>query len=339
MTMRAVCANGAGGAEVLKIVEIPRPEPKAGELLVEVYAAGINRPDIMQREGHYAPPPGASDILGLEFSGRVVSVGKDVQRYAIGDAVMGLVHSGAYADYVVIDESNALYVPQTMRFLDAACVPETYFTVWSNLFVRAGLKSGETVLIHGGSSGIGTTAIKLAKLTGSRVVVTAGSDEKCRVCLELGADAAINYKTEDYVNRIKELTEGIGADVILDMVGGDYIARNLEAVAPDGRISQIAFLQGSKVSLDLMPLLLKRVTLTGSTLRARSVSMKAELAEALARVATPFWQQGEALPFIDSVFAFENVQQAHEKMDEGSHIGKIVLIMKPQAYEKPDQSK
>lgn len=337
--MRAVCANGAGGPEVLKIVEVPRPEPKAAELLVEVYAAGINRPDIMQREGHYAPPPGASDILGLEFSGRVVSVGKDVQRYAIGDAVMGLVHSGAYADYVVIDESNALPVPQTMRFLDAACVPETYFTVWSNLFVRAGLKSGETVLIHGGSSGIGTTAIKLAKLAGARVLVTAGSDEKCHACLELGADAAINYKTEDYVNRTKELTDGIGADVILDMVGGDYIARNLEAVAPDGRISQIAFLQGSKVSLDLMSLLLKRITLTGSTLRARSVSMKAELAEALARIVTPFWQQGKAMPLIDSIFSFEDVQRAHGKMDEGSHTGKIVLIMKPQAYEKPDQSK
>lgn len=334
--MRAVCAEGAGGPQVLKIVERPKPQPEAGQLLVEVYAAGINRPDVMQREGNYAPPPGASDIFGLEFSGRVIATGAGVQRYKIGDAVMGLVAGGAYAEYVVVDEVNALPVPDSMRFVDAACVPETYFTVWSNLFLRAGLKKGETVLLHGGGSGIGTTAIKLAKMIGAKVLVTAGSDEKCGICVELGADASINYKTEDFVARTKELTGGNGADVILDMVGGDYIARNLEAVAFDGRISQIAFLQGSKVNIDFMPLLLKRITLTGSTLRARPVAMKAELARDIEQNVFPFFERGEALPLIDSVFAFEDVQQAHAKMDEGSHIGKIVLTMNQQAFTKPE---
>lgn len=333
--MKAVCAIGAGGPEVLQLVERPMPQPQAGQLLVQVYAAGINRPDVMQREGNYAPPLGASDILGLEFSGRVVGLGTDIERYKIGDAVMGLVHSGAYAEYVIVDEAIAMPVPSTMRFIDAACVPETYFTVWSNLFIRAGLKKDETVLLHGGGSGIGTTAIKLAKMIGAHVLVTAGSNEKCEACLELGADAAINYKTEDFVARTKELTNGAGADVILDMVGGDYIGRNLDAVAFDGRISQIAFLQGSKVNIDFMPLLLKRITLTGSTLRARPVAMKAELARDIERIVFPFFERNEAMPLIDSIFAFEDVQQAHAKMDAGSHIGKIVLTMHQHANQKP----
>ncbi|SEH35634.1 putative NAD(P)H quinone oxidoreductase, PIG3 family [Methylobacterium sp. 275MFSha3.1] len=328
MGMRAVIAVGQGGPEVLRIVERPRPEPGQGQVLVRVEAAGINRPDVMQREGRYPPPPGASDVLGLELAGIVEALGPGAGRFRTGDRVMALVHSGAYAEWAVVDEAVALPVPAGLPAVEAGAIPETYFTVWSNVFERARLQAGESLLIHGGSSGIGTTAILLAKARGARVIVTAGSPEKCAACLTLGADAAIDYRREDFVAAAKAATGGSGPDVILDMVGGPYIARNLDAVAVDGRIAQIAFQQGSRVAeIDFQPLLMKRVTLTGSTLRARPVALKARLAEALAEHVLPLLAAGRARPPIDSVFPFERVAEAHARMDAGQHIGKIVLSM------------
>ncbi|SEN25428.1 putative NAD(P)H quinone oxidoreductase, PIG3 family [Methylobacterium sp. UNC300MFChir4.1] len=328
MGMRAVIADGQGGPEVLRIVERPRPEPGQGQVLVRVEAAGINRPDVMQREGRYPPPPGASDVLGLELAGIVEALGPGAGRFRIGDRVMALVHSGAYAEWAVVDEAVALPVPAGLPAVEAGAIPETYFTVWSNVFERARLQAVESLLIHGGSSGIGTTAILLAKARGARVIVTAGSPEKCAACLTLGADAAIDYRREDFVAAARAATGGSGPDVILDMVGGPYIARNLDAVAVDGRIAQIAFQQGSRVAeIDFQPLLMKRVTLTGSTLRARPVALKARLAEALAEHVLPLLAAGQARPPIDSVFPFERVAEAHARMDAGQHIGKIVLSM------------
>ncbi|MGE8126448.1 NAD(P)H-quinone oxidoreductase [Methylobacterium sp. NPDC080182] len=328
MGMRAVIADGQGGPDVLRIVERPRPEPGQGQVLVRVEAAGINRPDVMQREGRYPPPPGASDVLGLELAGIVEALGPGAGRFRTGDRVMALVHSGAYAEWAVVDEAVALPVPEGLPAVEAGAIPETYFTVWSNVFERARLQAGESLLIHGGSSGIGTTAILLAKARGARVIVTAGSPEKCAACLTLGADAAIDYRREDFVAAAKAATGGSGPDVILDMVGGPYIARNLDAVAVDGRIAQIAFQQGSRVAeIDFQPLLMKRVTLTGSTLRARPVALKARLAEALAEHVLPLLAAGRARPPIDSVFPFERVAEAHARMDAGQHIGKIVLSM------------
>lgn len=328
MGMRAVIADGQGGPDVLRIVERPRPEPGQGQVLVRVEAAGINRPDVMQREGRYPPPPGASDVLGLELAGIVEALGPGAGRFRIGDRVMALVHSGAYAEWAVVDEAVALPVPAGLPAVEAGAIPETYFTVWSNVFERARLQAGESLLIHGGSSGIGTTAILLAKARGARVIVTAGSPEKCAACLTLGADAAIDYRREDFVAAARAATGGSGPDVILDMVGGPYIARNLDAVAVDGRIAQIAFQQGSRVAeIDFQPLLMKRVTLTGSTLRARPVALKARLAEALAEHVLPLLAAGRARPPIDSVFPFERVAEAHARMDAGQHIGKIVLSM------------
>ena len=325
-TMRAVIAAGQGGPEVLRIAERPRPEPGEGQLLVRVEAAGINRPDVMQREGRYPPPPGASDVLGLELAGIVEALGPGAGRFRPGDRVMALVHSGAYAEWAVVDEGVALKVPDGLPAIEAGAIPETYFTVWSNVFERARLRAGESLLIHGGASGIGTTAILLAKAWGARVIVTAGSSEKCAACLKLGADAAIDYRREDFVAAARAATDGGGPDVILDMVGGPYISRNLEAVAIDGRIAQIAFQQGSRVTeIDLQPLLTKRVTLTGSTLRARPVALKARLAEALAEHVLPLLAAGRARPPIDSVFAFDRVAEAHARMDGGQQVGKIVL--------------
>lgn len=328
MGMRAVIADGQGGPDVLRIVERPRPEPGQGQVLVRVEAAGINRPDVMQREGRYPPPPGASDVLGLELAGIVEALGPGAGRFRTGDRVMALVHSGAYAEWAVVDEAVALPVPEGLPAVEAGAIPETYFTVWSNVFERARLQAGESLLIHGGSSGIGTTAILLAKARGAWVIVTAGSPEKCAACLTLGADAAIDYRREDFVAAARAATGGSGPDVILDMVGGPYIARNLDAVAVDGRIAQIAFQQGSRVAeIDFQPLLMKRVTLTGSTLRARPVALKARLAEALAEHVLPLLAAGRARPPIDSVFPFERVAEAHARMDAGQHIGKIVLSM------------
>lgn len=324
-TMRAVVAEGAGGPEVLKIVERPVPEPKDGEILVRVQAAGVNRPDVLQRQGGYPPPPGAPDILGLEIAGEVMATGRDASRFKPGDVVMALVPGGGYAEFATVHEANALPVPSGLSLEEAGAVPETYFTVWTNVFDRGRLQSGETLLVHGGTSGIGTTAIQLAKAFGGTVLATAGSPQKCEACLKLGADRAINYRDTDFVAAVKEATGGRGADVILDMVGGDYIARNYEAAAQDGRIVQIAFLQGSKVEIDFRRLMLKRLTHTGSTLRSRSVAEKAVIARALEDKVVPLLAQGRCHPVIDSVFALEDVAAAHARMDGGEHIGKIVL--------------
>jgi putative PIG3 family NAD(P)H quinone oxidoreductase len=324
---RAVVAEGAGGPEVLRVVDRPRPVPGPGQMLVSVHAAGINRPDVMQRQGNYPPPPGASDVFGLELAGVVDSLGPDVVGFKPGDRIMALVHSGAYADWAVVDAPVCLPVPDGMSLVEAAAVPETYFTVWSNLFQRARLAPGETVLIHGGTSGIGTTATLLAKALGSTVIVTCGSAEKCAAALKVGADHAIDYRTEDFVARGKELTGGVGPNVILDMVGGDYVQRNLDLCAVDGRIAQIAFQRGTRADLNLQPLLIKRLTLVGSTLRARPVPMKAALAQAITENVVPLLAAGKARPLIDSTFPLEDVAKAHARMDASAHVGKIVLTM------------
>ncbi len=326
-TMKAVIADGAGGPDVLTFVDRERPEPGPGELLVRVRAAGINRPDVAQREGRYPPPAGASDVLGLEIAGTVEARGPDAQLFEVGARVMALVASGGYAEYAVVHETNALAVPTGMSDLEAGAFPETFFTVWTNVFDRARLRAGETLLIHGGTSGIGTTAIQLAKAFGATVIATAGTDAKVEACRGLGADTAINYRQTDFVEAVRAATDGRGPDVILDMVGGDYVQKNLRLAAVDGRIAQIAFLQGPKVSLDLTPLLVKRLTLTGSTLRARSVPMKAEIAEALAERVLPLLAEGRVRPVIDTVVPFAEVAAAHRRMDDGSHVGKIVLAM------------
>ena len=325
-TMRAVIAEGGGGPEVLKLVTRPVPRPGPGEILVRVAAAGVNRPDVLQRQGAYPPPPGAPDILGLEIAGEVVGTGDGAARFAPGARVMALVAGGGYADYAVVHETNALPVPGGLTFKQAGAVPETYFTVWTNVFERGALKEGETFLVHGGTSGIGTTAIQLAKAFGARVIATAGSAGKCDACRKLGADLAVNYREADFVKEVKDFTGGRGADVILDMVGGDYIPRNHEAAAQDSRIVQIAFLKTSKVELNFMRLMLKRLTHTGSTLRSRPVAEKAAIAAALADRVLPLLAGGRCLPVMDSEFPLERVADAHRRMDGGEHIGKIVLI-------------
>jgi NADPH2:quinone reductase len=325
-TMRAVIAEGGGGPEILKLATRPVPRPGPGEILVRVAAAGVNRPDVLQRQGAYPPPPGAPDILGLEIAGEVVETGAGAARFAPGARVMALVAGGGYADYAVVHETNALPVPDGLTFKQAGAVPETYFTVWTNVFERGALKEGETFLVHGGTSGIGTTAIQRAKAFGARVIATAGSAGKCDACRELGADLAVNYREADFVKEVKDFTGGRGADVILDMVGGDYIPRNHEAAAQDGRIVQIAFLKTSKVELNFMRLMLKRLTHTGSTLRSRPVAEKAAIAAALADRVLPLLAGGRCLPVMDSEFPLERVADAHRRMDGGEHIGKIVLI-------------
>nr|WP_245411017.1 NAD(P)H-quinone oxidoreductase [Microvirga flavescens] len=325
--MRGVIAKGSGGPEVLTIVERPVPEPKEREILIRVEAAGVNRPDVIQRQGGYPPPPGASDILGLEVAGVVVAAGPNLPRFFPGAPVMALVPGGGYAEYALAHASNALPIPDGLSMTEAAAIPETYFTVWSNVFERGRLQPGETFLVHGGTSGIGTTAIQLAKAFGAKVIATAGSAAKCDACTRLGADLAINYREADFVKAVKEATEGRGADVILDMVGGDYIPRNYEAAAQDGRIVQIAFLQGSKVEVDFRRLMLKRLTHTGSTLRSRPVAEKAAIAEALEAHVWPLLGEGRCRPVMDSSFPLENVREAHARMDGGQHVGKIVLTV------------
>lgn len=325
-TMRVVVARGNGAADVLAIEQRQIPVPQAHELLIKIAAAGVNRPDVMQRMGAYPPPAGAGDVLGLEIAGEVVATGDAVSRYPIGAQVMGLVPGGGYATYAVVDERNALPVPQGFSWLEAAAIPETFFTVWTNVFDRARLRPGERLLVHGGTSGIGTTAIQLASALGSEVIATAGSDEKCRSCESLGASLAINYRTQDFVDSVQTQTDGSGVDVILDMVGGAYVNQNLDSLAMDGRIVQIAFLHGRDVQVDLQQLMTKRAILTGSNLRPRSVTDKAAIAQALEREVMPLWQSGKCRPVIDSVFAFDNVIGAHERMD-APHIGKVVLSM------------
>jgi NADPH2:quinone reductase len=324
-TMRAVIAKGAGGPDVLEIATRPVPRPGDGEILVKIAACGVNRPDVLQRQGGYPPPPGAPDILGLEIAGEVVAAGPGASRFAVGDSVMGLVAGGGYAEFAVVHETNALPVPAGLPLTEAGAVPETYFTVWTNVFDRGRLQPGEVLLVHGGTSGIGTTAIQLAKAFGAKVIATAGNPAKCDACLKLGADRAINYRETDFVGAVKDATQGRGADVVLDMVGGGYIPRNYEAAAQDGRIVQIAFLEGSKVEIDFLRLMLKRLTHTGSTLRSRSVAEKAAIAQALEARVLPLLAQGKCRPVMDSRFALDDVRAAHARMDGGSHIGKIVL--------------
>ncbi len=323
--MKAVQIREPGGPDVLEITERPDPEPGPGEVLVAVRAAGVNRPDCLQRQGAYPPPPGASDIPGLEIAGEVAAVGEGVEAYAAGDPVCALVAGGGYAQLCTVHESNALPLPGGFSFSEAAAVPETYFTVWHNVFQRGGLQPGETLLVHGGSSGIGTTAIQLAKVFGSRVIASAGSAEKCQACLDLGADRAVNYRDEDFVEAVREVTDGNGADVILDMVGGDYISRNYDAAAIEGRVVQIAFLRGRKAEADFSKLMLKRLVHTGSTLRARSIDFKASIAGELRHQVWPLLEKRTVEPVMDTLFPLERAAAAHRRMEDGQHIGKIVL--------------
>ena len=326
-SMRAVVAPKPGGPEALVTVDRPLPEPREGEILIRVAAAGVNRPDVIQRQGQYAPPPGAPDILGLEIAGEVVARGKGAARHELGARVLALVPGGGYAEYCVAHETNALPVPTGLTDIEAAAIPETFFTVWTNVFERGGLKAGETLLVHGGTSGIGTTAIMLAKAFGAKVIATVGSDEKAAACLRLGADRAIVYRREDFVAATKEATGGHGAELILDMVGGDYVARNYAAARVDGRIVQIAFLEGPRVELDLRPLMMKRLVHTGSTLRPRSVAEKARIADALQAKVWPLLASGHCRPIIDSIFPLADAAKAHARMESSGHVGKIVLTI------------
>ncbi|MFG1425256.1 NAD(P)H-quinone oxidoreductase [Roseixanthobacter glucoisosaccharinicivorans] len=324
-TMRQIRFEGSGGPEVIRVETAPVPVPGPGQVLVEVVAAGVNRPDCLQRAGGYPPPPGATDIPGLEIGGRVVALGEGVTSPKIGDEVCALVISGGYAEYCVAEAPLCLPVPKPLSLLEAAGLPENYYTVYDNIFTRGRLVKGETILVHGGSSGIGSTAIQLAKHAGATVFATAGSPDKCEFCLSLGADAAIDYRAVDFVAEVKRLTDGKGVDVILDMVGGPYIARNLSALALEGRLVQIAFLQPSRVDIDLMPVMLRRLTITGSTLRARSVPLKAAIADHLRRDVWPLLESGAVRPVIHATFPLEQAQAAHALMESSAHSGKIML--------------
>ena len=320
---------GPGGPDVLVPDRMPVPTPAAGEVLVKVEAAGVNRPDVLQRLGAYPPPKGASDVPGLEVAGTIVAVGDGVDAGRIGQAVCALVHSGGYAAYCVASDPLATPVPDGLDWVQAAAVPETFYTVWTNVFDRGGLTAGETILVHGGSSGIGTTAIQLAKAFGARVIVTVGSAEKAAACRDLGADLAIPYREQDFVAEAKAFTDGRGPDLILDMVGGSYIPRNIDCVAVDGRIVQIAFLEAAKVTVNFAPLMVKRVTLTGSTLRPRSVTQKAEIARALTQNVWPLLAAGQIAPVIHTVLPLHQAADAHRLMETSQHIGKIILRTSP----------
>ena len=321
----AIAIDRAGGPEVLMPVRRKRPEPGRGELLVRVEAAGINRPDVLQRQGLYPAPKGASDIPGLEVAGTVVETGPFTARYATGARVTALISGGGYAEYALVPEETALPVPEGLSAVEAAALPETFFTVWSNVIDRAGLKAGEQFLVHGGTSGIGTTAIQIGKFIGASVMATAGSADKVAAMRDLGADCAIDYQSEDYVEAVKAFTGGKGADVILDMVGGDYIERNWKAAAVEGRIVQIAFLNGSVVEADFTRLMLKRLTHTGSTLRARDNAFKGAIARALEDRIWPEIAKGRIRPVIDTTFPLSEAAEAHRRMESSAHIGKIVL--------------
>jgi NADPH:quinone reductase len=325
--MTVIAIRAPGGPEVLVPERRPLPAIADDEVLVRVAAAGVNRPDVMQRLGLYPPPKGATDIPGLEIAGEVVAVGAGVKRWQRGDKVMALVVGGGYAEYCAAHEGHCLPLPAGLTLVEAAAIPETFFTVWHNVFERGRLKAGETLLVHGGSSGIGTAAIQLAKAFGARVVTTAGSAEKCAACRRLGADLAVNYKTEDFVAATKASTDGKGADVVLDMVGGDYIERNYEAAAVEGRVVQIAFLRSPKATVDFLRIMLKRLTHTGSTLRARSNPDKAAIARAVETNVLPLVAAGKVKPLIDSTFPLADAAAAHGRMEAGRHIGKIVLVV------------
>lgn len=314
-----------GGPEALKVTNRPVPKITSQEVLIRVEAAGVNRPDCIQRMGNYAPPPGTTDIPGLEVSGEIVQVGDQVSMWSVGEKVVALVAGGGYAEYVAAPELQCLPVPDGLSMTEAAALPETYFTVWTNVFERGALKQGETLMVHGGSSGIGTTAIQIACHRGARVIATAGNAEKCQACLDLGAERAVNYREEDFVDAAKEFGGGKGIDVILDMVGGDYIPRNVRALATDGRLVQIAFLQGSKTDINFMPVMLKRLTLTGSTLRPQSIERKGEIASALKQHVWPLLSEGKIKPVIFKTFDLTQAAEAHALMESSIHIGKIML--------------
>jgi len=347
--MRCIEITKPGPAGILELTQRPAPTPGKGEVLIKVAAAGINRPDIFQRQGLYPSPDGASDIPGLEISGEIISAGDATTHWHVGQQVCALLTGGGYAEYALAHEDLCLPIPKPLNLIQAAALPETFFTVWHNIFERAALKSGEILLVHGGASGIGTTAIQLANTMGHRVFTTVGSDEKCRRCLSLGAEAAINYQTQDFVTEIKKLTNGHGADVILDMVGGDYVQRNIRAAAFRGRIVSIAFLRGSRVDIDLMPMMLKQLVITGSTLRSRPVKEKALIAKALLDKVWPLLENSvdnraqsrttknrtkrnakngpTIAPLISATFPMEQAASAHKLMESNQHIGKIVLTM------------
>lgn len=323
--MTVVAISEPGGPLALKPERRDVPRPGQGEILIRVRAAGINRPDVLQRKGAYPPPPGASDLPGLEAAGEVAAVGPGTTRWRVGDGVTALTPGGGYAEYVLVHESNALPIPHGFTFTEAAALPETFFTVWSNVFQRGGLKAGENFLVHGGSSGIGTTAIQLAAAFGAKVFTTAGSTEKCDACTRLGAHRAINYREEDFVSVIKKETDGKGVHVILDMVGGDYVDRNYQAAAVEGRIVQIATLNGSKSTADVSRLMVKRLVHTGSTLRPRTVEFKARIAAELEAKVWPLLAERKIAPVMDMIFPLADAWRAHERMEEGDHVGKIVL--------------
>jgi len=326
-TMTVIEINGFGGPEVLQPATRPMPLPSTGEVLIEVAAAGVNRPDVHQREGNYAPPPGASDIPGLEVAGTIIAAGLGVHHHKIGDAVCALVAGGGYASHCLAPAPQVLPVPKGLSLVEAAALPETFFTVWTNLFERGALKPGESVLIHGGTSGIGTTAIQLAKQFGARILTTAGSRGKCLACEKLGADVASEYKREDVAAVVKEKTAGRGVDVILDMIGGDYFQRNINSLAIDGRLVSIAYTRGARVEVNFMPVMRNRLTITGSTLRPRTVEQKGAIAAALLTKVWPLIEKGAVKPLIERTFPLAEAAAAHRLLESSSHIGKIVLTV------------
>lgn len=325
--MRAIDPDSAGGPEVLQIVERPVPVPGPEEVLIRVHAAGVNRPDILQRQGNYPPPPGAPSILGLEAAGEIVGVGEAVQGFAIGDPVTALVAGGAYADYVAAPAVQCLPVPPGMRFVEAAILPETWFTIWSNLHDLASATPGETILVHGGTSGIGVTAIDFAKLMGLSIIVTCGTDAKCKAAKELGADHALNYRDGDFAPIVRQLTDGRGVDIVLDMVGGEYFPRNLAALRDGGRHVSIAFQKGKRLELDVSFLMRKQLTVTGSVLRPRSIEEKGAIARALQAVVWPHFIDGRLKSHLFKSFPLDQADDAHRLMESGGHIGKVALTM------------
>jgi NADPH2:quinone reductase len=326
-TMSVIEAKTPGAPEVLEIATRTMPAPGAGEVLVKVAAAGVNRADLMQRQGKYPPPPGASDVLGLELSGVIVATGAAVSRWRPGDRVVALVSGGGYAEFAVVPEPQCLPVPRGLSMEEAAAIPEAFFTVWTNVFERGRLMAGESLLVHGGACGVGTTAIQLARARGARVFATAGSREKCLACERLGAERAINYRDEDFLAAVLEATGGRGVDLVLDIVGGEYVAKNLEALATDGRLVQIAFLHGPRAEVNLSPLMRKRITFTGSTLRPRTVEEKGAIARELEREVWPLIERGDVRPVLHAVFPLHDAAAAHAELEAGKHIGKIVLRM------------
>lgn len=323
--MHCIEISAPGGPDVLKLAERPAPQPSAREVLIKVVAAGINRPDVFQRQGGYPPPPGASDLPGLEVAGEIVACGSEIDSMAVGEQVCALVTGGGYAEYALAEASLCLPMPTGLTAIEAAALPETFFTVWHNVFEKAALKPGEVLLVHGGTSGIGTTAIQLGKAFGARVFATAGGAEKCRICEQLGAEKAFDYHREDFVTGLKAIASG-GANVILDMIGGDYVQKNIRALAFQGRMVSIAFLRGSKMEIDLMPVMLKQLVLTGSTLRSQPVADKARIAAALRKQVWPLIAAGKIKPVIHTTFPLAAAADAHRLMESNAHIGKIMLL-------------